>query len=237
MQGILDKFPVYSIQAEYTRYLDADLLGKIVFQNFALNVLGIERKSIEIPQSRRGDLGSFDAGIIFENRLYRTETKISRWIVQKRNKINPIPRWAFSGLKHSANKRTKRVNYDLVFAVGINAPGLEDSREYWRHFDSLKKAAKKEGRAFGLSAWPHEREFLNHCGLFILPRQFVFTHCKNSPYITIQAISEKYDEFFAWGYDIPRLKQVWQHAIEVVNSQPNTDSQVVFPSAVGATSL
>ena len=30
MQGILDKFPVFSIQAEYTRYLDADLLGKIL---------------------------------------------------------------------------------------------------------------------------------------------------------------------------------------------------------------
>jgi len=158
MSGFLDEFAV-SIQAEYTRYLDADLLGKIVFQNFALNVLGIERESIEIPQSRRGDLGSFDAGIIFENRLYRAETKMSRWIIQKRNKINPIPRWSFSGLKHSANKRTKRGNYDLVFAVGVDAPGLEDSVGYWRHFGSLKKAAKNEGRDFGLSAWPMNANF------------------------------------------------------------------------------
>jgi hypothetical protein len=146
--------------------------------------------------------------------------------VQKRNKINPIPRWAFSGLKHSANNRTERGKYDLVFAVGINAPGLEESREYWRHFDSLKKTAKKEGREFGLDAWPHERKFLNHCGLFILPRQFVFSpHCANSPYITIQAISAKYEEFFAWGYDIPRLRKVWHHAIEVANSQPAIDLQ------------
>jgi hypothetical protein len=59
----------------------------------------------------------------------------------------------------------------------------------------------------------------------------------NSPYITIQAISLKYDEFFAWGYDVPRLQKVWHHAIEVVNSQPLSDSQADVPSAVGATSL
>jgi hypothetical protein len=155
-----------------------------------------------------------------------------------RNKINPIPRWSFSGLKHSANKRTKRGNYDLVFAVGIDAPGLEDSVGYWRHFGSLKKAAKSEGRDFGLSSWPHEREFLNHCGIYILPRQFILTNCTNSPCITIRHIPKRHDyEFFSWGYDIPRLRKVWLHAIEVVNSQPVMDSQVNFPSAVGATSL
>ena len=158
--------------------------------------------------------------------------------MQKRNKINPIPRWAFSGLKHSNSKRrTERRNYDLIFAAGINAPGLEDTFGYWRHFDSLRKAAKKEGREFGLSAWPHKREFLNHCGIYILPRQFVFKHCRDEQYITVRAIEKRLDyEFFGWGYDIQRLRQVWHHAIQVLNSRPVIDSQD-SSSAVGATSL
>jgi hypothetical protein len=224
MSGFLDSYAV-SIKAEYTRYLDADILGKIVFKNFALNVLGIEEESIRIPLSRRGDLGTYkdsaDAGIRFENRSYSVETKISRWIVQKRNKIDPIPRWSFSGLKHSA-KGTERGQYDLVFAVGINAPGLEDSIGYWRHLLSLKKEAEKEGRDFDLSVWPHEPEFLNQCGIYVLPRKFIFKHLKNTPYITIRTIPERRDyDFFSWGHDIPRLRKIWQRAIRVVNS-PST---------------
>jgi hypothetical protein len=226
MSGFLDPYAV-SIEAEYSRYLDADLLGKILFKNFALNVLGIKDDAIRIPLSRQGDLGNYkdlsDIGILFENRPYRIETKISRWVVQKRNKINPIPRWAFSGLKHSANG-TERSQYDLVFAAGIHAPGLEDSLGYWRHLYSLKAAAKEEGRDFDLSAWPHEHKFLNLCGIYILPRQFISAHCKNNQYITVRALENRSDyEFFGWGYDIPRLRKVWQHAIQVVNSQPVID--------------
>jgi hypothetical protein len=227
MSGFLDLYAV-SIKAEYTRYLDADLLGKIVFKNFALNVLGIKEEAIRIPLSRQGDLGPYkdlsDAGIRFENRSYSIETKISRWCVQKRNKIDPIPRWAFSGLKHSA-KGTERGQYDLVFGVGINAPGLEDSLGYWRHLHSLKKEAEKEGRDFDLSVWPHEREFLNQCGIYILPRQFIFAHCRNSQYITIRTIPERRDyEFFGWGHDISRLRKVWHRAIQVVNSSSTSEA-------------
>jgi hypothetical protein len=127
-------------------------------------------------------------------------------------------------LKHSAHKRTERSNYDLVFAAGINAPGFEDSLGYWRHLYSLKAIAEENGRDFELSAWPHEREFLNLCGIYILPRQFVFKHCRNSPYITIRAIPNRRDyEFFAWGYDIQQLRKVWHRTIQAVNSQPIAD--------------
>jgi hypothetical protein len=229
MSGFLDPYAV-SIKAEYTRYLDADLLGKIVFKNFALNVLKVDEESIRIPLSRQGDLGTYkdscDAGIRFENRSYSVETKSSRWIVAKRCKIDPKPRWSFSGLKHSA-KGTERGNYDLVFAVGINAPGLEDSLGYWRHLHSLKKTAEEEGRDFDLSVWPHEPEFLNMCGIYILPRQFIFTHCKNTQDITIRTLSERRDfGFFGWGHDIPRLRKIWQRAIRIVNSPSNADSQI-----------
>jgi hypothetical protein len=224
MSGFLDP-NAPSIIAEYSRYLDADILSKIVLKNFALNVLGI--KKIRIPLSRQGDLGiykdSSDAEIYLD-RWYTVETKCSRWVVAKRCKIDPKPRWVFSGLKHSA-KGTERGKYDLVFAVGINAPGLEDSFGYWRHMDSLKKDAEKEGRDFDLSAWPHDCEFLNRCGIYILPRQFIFTHCKNVQDITIRTITERRDyEFFGWGYDIPRLRKVWQRTIQIVNSSKISDS-------------
>jgi len=226
MSGFLDEFAV-SIQAEYARYLDADVLGKILFKNFALNVLGVEKESLQFNLSRHGDLGTnkdpSDAEIRFGNRPYIVETKISRGIVQKRNKIDPILRWQFSGLKHSA-KGTKRGKYDLVFAIGMNAPGLEDSREYWKNFVSLKKIAKKEGRDFDLSAWPHERAFLNHCGIYILPRRFIFSNCPNHYYVTVRKIRD--EQFFGWGYDIPRLRNVWQHAIRVVNSPSVGDEEV-----------
>jgi hypothetical protein len=226
MSGFLDPYAI-SVEAEYTRYLDPDLLGKIIFKNFALNVLGIENDAIRIPLSRQGDLGNYkdlsDAGILFEDRQYRVETKISRWCIQKRNKINPIPRWAFSGLKHT-NKGAERSQYDLIFAAGINAPGLEDSLGYWRHLHSLKAAAKQEGRDFDLHARPHEQNFLHLCGIYILPRQFIFTHCRNKQYITVRALENRRDyEFFAWGYDIPRLRKVWQRAVQVVNSKPTLD--------------
>src|SRR5207244_270736 len=104
-----------SIKAEYTRYLDADLLGKILFKNFCLNVLGVKEESVKIALSRHGDLGTHkdpsDAEIRFENHSYVVETKISRWQIQKRNRINPIPRWSFSGLKHS-RIGTERGKYD-----------------------------------------------------------------------------------------------------------------------------
>lgn len=226
MPGFLDPLAVSYI-AEYARYLDADILGKILFKNFAQNVLGTDEKAVRVALSRHGDQGahkdSSDAEIRYKNRSYVIETKISRWVVQKRNKLNPIPRWAFSGLKHSATG-TQRGKYDVVFAAGINAPGLEDSEAYWRHLGSLKNAAKLEGRDFDLSAWPHKREFLSQCGFYILPRPYVFAHCKNKPYITIRSIPGRPDyEYFAWGYQESRLREIWQRALKEVNSASVAD--------------
>jgi hypothetical protein len=226
MSGFLDPYAV-SVKAEYTRYLDADILGKIVFKNFALNVLKIDEGSIRIPLSRQGDLGTYkdscDAGIRFRNRSYSVETKSSRWVVAMRCKTDPKPRWIFSGLMHSA-KGTERSKYDLIFAVGINAPGLEDSLGYWRHLHSLKKDAEAKGHDFDLSVWPHEFEFLDRCGIYILPRQFVSRHCKNTLDVTIRTLSERLDfEFFSWGYEVPQLRKIWDHAIEIVNSPSGSE--------------
>ena len=100
MPGFLDKSAV-SVEAEYTRYLDPDILGKIVLKNFAMNVLGIDERHIRIPISRQGDLGNYkdfcDAGIRVGSRTYSVETKCSRHNVAKKSRINaePSPRWLF----------------------------------------------------------------------------------------------------------------------------------------------
>jgi hypothetical protein len=101
----------------------------------------------------------------------------------------------------------------------IKAPGLEDSVGYWRHLHSLKNDAKAKGRNFDLSVWPHDFEFLNLCGIYIFPRQFVSGHCRNTLDVTIRTLSERRDfEFFSWGDDGPGLRKKWDHAIEIVNA-------------------
>ena len=223
MPGFLDPDAV-SIQAEYTRYLDPDVLGKIVFKNFALNVLKLEPTRVRIPLSRQGDLGTYrdscDAGIRFGNRWYSVETKCSRWVVAKSCKANPSPRWMFSGLLHSAKGR-ERAEYDLIFAVGIDTPGLEDSLGYWKHLHSLKKTHEAEGRAFDFSVWPHDPAFLSRCGVYVLPRESISV---NHLDITIRSLSRRPDyQFFGWGHETSRLRDVWRHAIQTVNASPSVD--------------
>jgi hypothetical protein len=48
MQGFLDP-SAPSILAEYSRYLDSDILGKILFRNFFLNVLKFRENEIYVP--------------------------------------------------------------------------------------------------------------------------------------------------------------------------------------------
>jgi hypothetical protein len=220
MAGFLDPF-AKSIEAEYTRYLADDILGKIIFKNFALNVLGVKPNDVSVTLSRHGDTGtrrdSSDAGVRFQDRSYIVEAKISRWLVQKRNKISPINRWQFSKLKRSQSG-TVRNKYDLVFAVGIDAPGLENPWGFWQHYDTQMRSAKIAGEPCGLSQWPHTPEFLKHCGIFILPRDLVLlADFPNSLYVTVRSVAtHRCSDFFAWGSDIPRLKSVWHRAVDTL---------------------
>lgn len=226
MSGFLDS-NAPSIWAEYIRYLASDLLGKIVFKNFAINVLKVEPKHLRIPLSRHGDLGLYkdtcDAEIRYGNRWYSVETKCSWQVVAKRCKTDPKPRWVFSRLTHSP-KGVQRSEYDLVFAVGINAPGLEDSIGYWSYMKSLKKQHQAANRSFELSVWPHEPDFLNLCGIYILPREAVSL---NQLDITIHSLTRRRDSrFFGWGYESRRLENIWRKTIQIVNASISIDPLV-----------
>jgi hypothetical protein len=52
MSGFLDADAV-SVEAEYTRYINPDVLRKIVLKNFAINILGLQDRQVRIPLSRR----------------------------------------------------------------------------------------------------------------------------------------------------------------------------------------
>jgi hypothetical protein len=218
--GFLDP-DAASIEAEYTRYLDPDILGKIVFKNFAINVLGLDRKHIRIPVSRHGDVGNYkdlcDAGIRIGPRIYTIETKCSRQTVAKKTRLtDPSPRWNFSKLLRSARSGQDKSDFEILFAVGINSPGLEDSQAYWRHLHALRKRTLAEGRPFDFSVWPHDAAFLARCGFYIIPRAAIHV---NQIDVTIAAIERRTDyEFFSWGEDFNRLRHVWEHAIGIVNS-------------------
>lgn len=218
MSGFLDSFAP-SIPAEYIRYLDRDILGKIVFKNFAQNILKIDTvKNLRIPLSRHGDNGiyknSCDAEIRFGTHWYSVETKCSWQVVAKRCKADPKPRWVFSRLTHSP-KGNERSDHDLVFAVGINAPGLEDTIGYWKHLNLLKKEHEAADRSFELPVWPHESDFLNICGIYIFPRKAVTI---NQLDITIHSLPRRRDfRFFGWGYEPRRLERIWQRSIHFAN--------------------
>lgn len=220
MPGFLDPNAV-SIEAEYTRYLDPDILGKIVFKNFALNVLGLDARNIRIPVSRHGDVGNYkdlcDAGVRIGARMYSVETKCSRHTVAKKTRlVDPSPRWNFSKLLRSARSGNEKSEFEILFAVGINTPGFEDSEAYWRHLHRLRKESLGAGRPFDFSVWPHDAAFLTRCGFYIIPRVAIRV---NQLDVTIAAIERRSDyQFFSWGEDFQRLRAVWQHAVDIVNS-------------------
>lgn len=216
-RGFLDPHAI-SIQAEYMRYLDRDILGKIIFKNFARNILGLgSQHGVKIPLSRHGDSGTgkdpCDVVIRFDNRSYNVETKCSYHIVA--HKVTPAPRWMFSGTMKSRSGQ-KRSNYDLLFGVGIDLPGLEESVGYWRQLNDLKAANQAEGRLFELSTWPHEAPFLNLCGFLVMPRRLIRT---NHMDFTIRNLPMRAEyEFFAWGKDSGRCRDIWRHAIKSLDS-------------------
>jgi hypothetical protein len=235
MPGFLDPDAV-SLDAEYVRYLSPDILGKIILKNFAMNVLGLGADRIRVPISRHGDVGAYrdlsDSEIRVGSRRYSIETKCSYHVVAKRSRCaaDPSPRWNFSGLLHSARSRHERTDFELVFAVGVNMPGLEDSQNYWRQLKALRKRQSQNGERFDFGVRPHEKAFLDLCGIYILPRLAIPV---NQLDVTIRVIDRRPDySFFAWGYDEDRLRAVWHRALQIINSPVmNNEADSSFTAA------
>jgi hypothetical protein len=209
-----------SVRAEYARYLDLDLLGKILARNFLVNRLGYAHSSVDIPLGRYGDAkakypipGQFkkdlcDCRVQTEEGGVSVEIKCARINIANRSLGQTSENWAFQGLLRTPGKVEKK--YDIMIAVGIRQLGLEDDR-YWSHLQATRRYLQSQNVRCEMDAWPHEVLFLSLCSFFVVPRVRVKS---NYFRVTINSLhNSTYAAYQAWGYDDQRCQDVWCHAL------------------------
>lgn len=213
MPGFLDT-AAPSVGAEYARYIDADPLGKIIFKNILVNVLGICEQDIILPVGKHRDHGRphrlpGDARVKCNDRWIDIEVKFSH-LVSDKAKWNRQDAWAFSNCLFTS-KAHRPKHYDLLFGIGILAPSVGADR-YWESLLKLVESHKKSRRILNLKAFPHEPNFLLRCGMFCIP----FDRIKsNGPKVAVRWITDNfYHDYFAWGYDRKRCRMIWSRATE-----------------------
>jgi hypothetical protein len=210
MPGFLDQ-RAPTVQSEYARYIDGDILGKIVFKNCLLNLLGIPSSSITIPLGRHGDAdsgGSDDATVLVGRRKLSIELKSARFNIANKKYGQTKENWAFANLLKDPKTRSKR-SYDIAVAIGLRVLGLENPN-YWSYFDAVLHGYTSQGIAIDASTMPHEPGYLALCSFFIIP----FAQVKTNYFrVTVDALPQSpYRLFHAWGFEKDRLKALWRSA-------------------------
>ena len=225
MPGFLDPLAPDSA-AEYTRYVDGDLLGKLVAKNVLTNAIGNDPQSIFIPLGRYGDAKTrYDASkqIMLDRGDGHVETtsgnrvtfeiKAARINIANRFKVNAAENWAFTGLLRSPAKTKKQ--YDILIAIGISVRGLEDDK-YWSHLNARHNLLLSQGHSARLEALPHEADFLSNCGFFFIPR-VALKH--NFFRVNIDTISKSpLAKYYAKGHDWAQCNKVWNAALAVATA-------------------
>ncbi|MNB92436.1 hypothetical protein D3C75_395390 [compost metagenome] len=220
MAGFLDK-NAPSEEAEYSRYFDGDILGKIITKNFLMNCVGYTADEIFVPVGRYGDantkysninqicLDPGDGHIKTQSGNLTFEIKCARINIANRHAGKSAENWAFSNIRRTPKKSEKK--YDLLIAVGMNLLGLED-QNYWAHLQESKNKIQQGGGNFSLETMPHQPEFLNLCSFFIVPFKDVE---KNYFRVTLHKISKSlYHQNLAPGSDPDRCAEVWRNALK-----------------------
>jgi len=220
MSGFLDPFAP-SIVAEYSRYIDGDLLGKIIAKNFLINVLNIPEKNVHIPVGRYGDASAKylgegkvvhdigDGYVDTAQGKVTIEIKCARINIANRSSGGKGQNWAFVNVTKSPGQVDK--TYDVLIAIGVRTLGLEDD-QYWSHLKECQASLALEGKKFSLDTRPDEPEYLSICSFFVIP---LLKQKKNYFRVNLNAIDKgsRYAEFRAWGYDHNRCKELWQQAV------------------------
>jgi len=209
-----------NLAAEYSRYIDGDLLGKLIARNLLLNRLGYDRHTVFTPLGRYGDAkvkypspGTVahdpgDGHVFSGKRKITFEVKCARINIANRSLGGTSENWAFVNLCHSPGKVQK--TYDVLIAVGVSTLGLEDDR-YWKHLLALHERLRAQGHASKIDALPHQPEFLSLCSFFFIPRLKLKT---NYFRVHVDGIDRSpYAAFRAWGYDETGCRQRWAAAI------------------------
>jgi hypothetical protein len=212
MAGFLDP-NAPNVGVEYRRYLDSDVLGKIIFKNFAINIAGCSELDVEVPIGRFGDArdaGKFltDVPVRISKRWRQVEVKYARINIPNRHRGSRNENWAFSRLLKTADGSRK--SYDVAFIVAARERGLEDPN-YWRYEQVCEEQYRKSERDFDSNAMPHERPFLSRCGFLVIPRRDLEDNNFRVSHTTIGI--EKYRDYFSWGSKPQDCRRVWKRAM------------------------
>jgi hypothetical protein len=212
-----------SVAAEYARYIDGDVFGKVVARNLLINVLGYAAEKVYTPIGRYGDAATKyanSANVVNDPGDGHVETpqgrvtfeiKLARINMGNRKSGTLAENWAFVNILHTPAKVPK--TYDVLIAIGLRSLGFEDEK-YWSHLQSTDGELRKLGLPCRLDALPHEKDFLTFCSFFIVPRAAVRTN-----YFRVNA--DRVDRtphktYRAWGHDDVRCKEVWGNALRAV---------------------
>ncbi len=223
MTGFLD-LSAPNTAAEYARYVDGDILGKLIVRNFLINRIKLPAKSIFTPVGRYGDAAvkyanadtvAHDPGdghVDLPTGRLTFEIKLARINIANRSRGGADENWAFVNLKHSPGKATK--SYQLLIAVGLSTLGLEDER-YWTHLRQLDTQLRAQGLQSRLDALPHEEEYLNRCSFFLIPRtSLTYNYFR----VNLTAVDKSaYASFLARGTDPAACRQQWANAVTACN--------------------
>jgi len=221
MPGFIDP-NAPDVATEYSRFIDGDILGKMIFKNFLLNRVGIAPEAIIMPRGRHGDVEAdevlpADARLLLLQREVDIEVKCARINVANRSRGSSNENYAFYGFLNTRDTKDDR-SYDIAVAICVRVLGIEEPG-YWDHLTEHQEQLTRHGHQFSVTTMPHEPEFLNICGFFIVPRSQIQS---NQWRVTISGNSSRcpYWGHFAWGYDVAACTKRWDEAIL---SQPHTD--------------
>ena len=233
MSGYLDS-NAPSIEAEYSRYIDGDILGKLITQNFLKNRLGYKDNQIIIPVGRYGDAKSKyaeagkvikdpgDGSVTIRQRKITFEIKCVRINIANRYLGYSLESWKFSNVFTSPSKRARKT-FDILIAIGLRTLGLEND-DYWKHLKNLQTEFAKNGRNTLLDAQPHEERFLSLCCFFVIPNHET-TLGKNSIHFNVRKLADSpYSKYQAWGDDPAGCKAVWNNALRAIYAASSVDA-------------
>jgi len=223
MTGFLD-LSAPNTAAEYARYVDGDILGKLIVRNFLVNRVELPPEAIFIPVGRYGDAAvkyanvgkvSHDPGdghVDLPTGRLTFEIKLARINIANRSRGGADENWAFVNLKHSPGKAEK--SYHLLIAVGLSTLGLEDDR-YWMHLRQLDTKLRAKGLPSRLDSLPHEDEYLSRCSFFLIPR----TNLKYNYFrVNLTSVNKSaYASYLARGSDTVGCRKQWTNAVLACN--------------------
>lgn len=217
MPGFLDR-QAPSPEAEYVRFLEGDVFGKLILKSYLVRVIGIDESNIRIPIGKWGDMdaeshGVADASVFIEGSWLTIEVKLARLNIANKTKGQTQTNWAFNNILRSPSKATKA--YDILFAVGVNVLGFENPG-YWAHFRRTVSELAAVDPTLSEQILPHEPAFLNLCGAFVLP----FASIPNNHFrVTVRALSaSSFSKYFSLLNDRVRCKELWASALAATAS-------------------